>query len=93
MSASVNLSPADPAELEQALAHALRFDGRKQFRPSGEMMAKITAAHLLEQLKQAGYVVMKKPPAARHVAPACGPDGNVPGGNVPGGKFIAAGEV
>jgi hypothetical protein len=79
MSTQANLSPADPAELEHALAHALRFDGRKQFRPSGEMMAKITAAHLLEQLKQAGYVVMKKPPAPRHVAPCYGPAGKPPG--------------
>jgi hypothetical protein len=74
-----NLQPADPAELEQALAHALRFDGRKQFRTSGEMMAKITAAHLVEQLKQAGYVVMRKPLAPRHEAPPYGLDGKLIG--------------
>jgi hypothetical protein len=65
-----NLRPADAAELEQALAHALQFDGRKAFRASGEMMAKITAAHLVEQLGRAGFVVMKKPAAPAHQAPA-----------------------
>ena len=59
MPTSDNLCPADPAALEQALAHALQFDGRKAFRTSGEMMAKITAAHLAEQLRLAGLVVMR----------------------------------
>jgi hypothetical protein len=66
------LRPAEPAELEQTLAHALQFDGRKAFRPSGEMMAKITAAHLAERLRLAGFVVMKKPPAVAHSAPTEG---------------------
>jgi hypothetical protein len=64
-----NLTPANPDELQQAIAHALQFDGRKQFRPSGEMMAKITAAHLAERLAAAGFVVMKKPAAPDHPAP------------------------
>jgi len=63
------LRPAEAAELEQTLAHALQYDGRKAFRPSGEMMAKITAAHLVAQLQRAGFVVMKKPPTAMHSAP------------------------
>ena len=53
-----SLRPATPDEIEQALAHALRFDGHKAFRPSGEMMAKITAAHLVDHLQRAGFVVM-----------------------------------
>jgi hypothetical protein len=40
------LTPADPADLEQALAHALQFDRRRQFKLAGESMAKIAAAHL-----------------------------------------------
>ncbi len=60
------LRPATTDELEQALAHALRFDGRKAFKLSGESMAKITAAHLAEQLRQSGFVVMKKPPSPMH---------------------------
>jgi hypothetical protein len=63
------LRPATSAELEQALAHALQFDGRKHFKLSGEMMAKITAAHLVEQLRMCGFVVMKAPPAKPHGPP------------------------
>ncbi len=66
---SITLRPATPDELEQALAHALRFDGRKAFNTSGEMMAKITAAHLAECLRQSGFVVMKKPPTPMHSDP------------------------
>ncbi len=77
------LRPATAAELEQALAHALRFDGRKAFKLSGESMAKITAAHLAECLRIGGFVVMKKPPAPPHRAPPYGPgygaDGDEPG--------------
>ena len=62
------LRPAEPAEVEHALAHARQFDGREAFRPPGEMMAKITAAHLVEHLGRAGFVVMKKPPAAMYSA-------------------------
>jgi hypothetical protein len=70
MSDPPRLRPAAPAELEQAIAHALQFDGRKPFRTSGEMMAKITAAHLVEQLRRGGFVVMKRPAAPEHTAPA-----------------------
>jgi hypothetical protein len=66
------LRPATPDELEQSLAHALQFDGRRQFKTSGEMMAKITAAHLVRCLAQSGFVVMKRPPAAPHGPPPMG---------------------
>jgi len=59
-----HLTPASPYDLTQAIAQSLQFDGRKQFRVSGEMMAKITAAHLVECLLQAGYVVMMRPAGA-----------------------------
>ena|SRR5271165_4568109 len=60
------LRPADPDDLRQALAYALTFDGRKQFRTSSEMMARITAEHLARYLEMAGFVVMKRPLGARH---------------------------
>lgn len=62
--------PATQDELQQALAHALTYDGRRLFRPSGELMARITAEHLAECLRRAGFVVMKAPGAPRHEAPA-----------------------
>jgi hypothetical protein len=70
-----SLRPASTDEPEQALAHALRFDGRKAFKLSGESMAKITAAHLAECLRVGGFVVMKNPPSpmltdAGHYDPA-----------------------
>ena len=58
------LLPVTPDELEQAVSHALRFDGRKHFKLSGEIMGKITAAHLVHCLTQGGFVVMRKPPPA-----------------------------
>jgi hypothetical protein len=64
------LSPADNADLVQALAHALQFDGRRQFKLSGEAMAKLTAAHLVECLERGGFVVMKRPANPSHSAPS-----------------------
>jgi hypothetical protein len=60
------LRSADPDDVRQALAFALTFDGRRQFRTSGEMMAKITAEHLMRHLEWCGFVVMKQPPRAGH---------------------------
>jgi hypothetical protein len=59
-------TPATTDDLEQALAHALRFDGRRQFKLAGESMAKITAAHLVRCMAQSGFVVMKEPPRETH---------------------------
>jgi len=67
------LTPADPEDLRQALAHALTFDGRRQFKTSGEMMAKITAEHLARHLELAGFVVMRRPPRQGHSTPASKP--------------------
>jgi hypothetical protein len=57
------LSPASPEDLADALAFALRFDGRKRKHDAGEIMARIVAARLVMHLDQAGFVIMKKPPA------------------------------
>jgi hypothetical protein len=56
---STDLTPATAVDVEAALPHALRFDGKKRFRLSGEAMAQITAAHLLRCLEQSGFVVIK----------------------------------
>jgi hypothetical protein len=39
------------------------------------MMARITSAHLAERLRLAGFVEMKKPPAAMHSSATAVPDG------------------
>jgi len=64
--AETKLVAATAEELEQALAHALQYDGRRSYRLSGDMMAKIAAAHLAACLTRAGFIVMKMPPAEAH---------------------------
>jgi hypothetical protein len=63
------LRPVDPANLAQALAYALRYDGRRRVRDAEELMARITAERLVRHLDRAGVVVMQKPPLAQHAAP------------------------
>ena len=58
------LREATPEELNQTLAFALSFDGRKSVHSANEFMARITADRLIEHLDKSGYVVMKKPPVA-----------------------------
>ncbi|MFZ1964630.1 MAG: hypothetical protein WAU78_14395 [Roseiarcus sp.] len=60
---SDDLRPASPEDLADALAFALRFDGRKRKHDASEFMAAIVARRLVEHLERAGFVVMKRPPA------------------------------
>ncbi len=62
--ASDNLMPADPRDLADALAFALRFQGRKRIHNADEIMAEIVAKRLVEHLERAGFVVMKRAPIA-----------------------------
>jgi len=63
------LTPATPDDLAQALAHGLRFNERKKFHQGDELMARITAEHLIKHLELSGFVVMRRPPAAGHKIP------------------------
>jgi len=56
------LTPADPRDLADALAFALRYQGRKRVHNADEIMAEIVAKRLVEHLERAGFVVMKKQP-------------------------------
>lgn len=69
MTDDVPLRPATHDEIADALGFALRFDGRKRFRGGDDLMAKITAQHLVRYLELAGFVVMKKPPLGHHTTP------------------------
>ncbi len=56
---------ADPRDLADALAFALRFDGRKRLHNADEInadeiMAEIVAKRLVEHLERAGFVVMQR---------------------------------
>jgi hypothetical protein len=63
------LCPAAADDVRDALAFALRFDGRKRARTANALMAQITAERLVEHLQLSGFVVMKKPPAKAHSTP------------------------
>jgi hypothetical protein len=67
------LRPADPDDLCQALAFALTYDGRRQFRTSHESMARITAEHLARYLEMSGFVVMRRPGRGDFAGIAQGP--------------------
>jgi hypothetical protein len=73
--ADERLTPASSDDLAQALAFALRFNGRKRAHGAGEIMAQIVAERLVEHLERSGFVVMKRPPAggARSAAEASRP--------------------
>ncbi len=56
-----SLTPAAPEDLADALAFALRFEGRKRTHDAAEIMARIVARRLVDHLDRCGFVVMKKP--------------------------------
>ena len=47
-----------------ALAHALRYDGKRRVHHADGAMARITAEHLIRHLAQAGFVLMRQEPGA-----------------------------
>ncbi len=70
-----HLKPASRDELANALAFALRFEGRKRVHNADEIMAEIVAKRLVEHLERAGFVVMKRPPIIGAAAIARGHEG------------------
>ncbi|SHJ70078.1 hypothetical protein SAMN02745194_03161 [Roseomonas rosea] len=61
------LTPADPADLEEAIFYALRFGltgkaHRKRIREDPRWMAR----HIVEHLARANYRFMKGPPLPNH---------------------------
>ena len=66
------LTPADSKDLEDAVAFALRFEGRKRVHHADEYMAAIAAERVVRHLERAGFVVMKRPPAIGGAALARG---------------------
>jgi hypothetical protein len=56
------LCRATSEDVADALAFALRFQGRKRAHNADEIMSAIVAKRLVEQLERSGFVVMKRPP-------------------------------
>ena len=69
------LTPASRADLANALAFALLFEGRRRKNDADEMLAKIVAKRLVDHLERAGFVVMKRPPIIGAAAIARGHEG------------------
>jgi hypothetical protein len=63
------LTPATPDDLADALAFALRFDGRERKHDAAAMTAAIVAKRLVEHLERSGFVVMKRPPIGGSARP------------------------
>lgn len=60
------MEEASPEDVAQSLAFALLFNGRKRTHEADELMARITAKHLVEHLQRSGFVVMKRPAGPGH---------------------------
>src|SRR5271165_5708893 len=60
-----NPTPADPRDLADAIAFALRYSGGKRARDADDVMATIAARRIVEHLRGARYRVMKRPLAER----------------------------
>jgi len=58
------LRPADPIEVADALAYALRYDGKRRVYHADDAMARITAERLIRHMEQAGFMLMRKAPGA-----------------------------
>ncbi|HET8997371.1 MAG TPA: hypothetical protein VFN42_11960 [Acetobacteraceae bacterium] len=58
------LRPAQPDEIAEALAFALRYEGRKRVHHADDVMARITAERLVRHLERCGFVLMRAPGAA-----------------------------
>jgi hypothetical protein len=54
------LTPADPRDLADAIAFALRYSGGKRVRDADEVVATIAARRMVEHLRAARYHVMKR---------------------------------
>jgi hypothetical protein len=62
MTEQPHLRPATPEEIEETLAFALRYKGRKRIDIAAPMVAQIAAEHLRLSLEASGFVLMKRPP-------------------------------
>ena len=57
------LLPASSTDLQESLAFALRFAGRKRVHQADDVMARITAVRLVAHIEQCGFVLMRRPAA------------------------------
>jgi hypothetical protein len=58
------LRPVDSAEVADALAYALLYDGKRRVHHADDVMARITAERLIRHLERSGFVLMRREPGA-----------------------------
>ena len=63
------LTPATAEDVADALAYALRFQGRTRVHNADELMSEIVAKRLVEHLERSGFVVVEKPPIGGSTPP------------------------
>ena len=76
--ASDRLAPASPDDLADALAFALRFEGRKQKHDAAEMMSTIVAREIVDHLERAGFNILQRPPIGGAASIGFGHKGRAP---------------
>jgi len=65
----VDLTPATPEEIAEALSYALRYDERGKPRKRGwDFAAGLAAERLAEHLRRSGLIVMRARPGRPHSA-------------------------
>jgi hypothetical protein len=52
------------AEVADALAYALLYDGKRRVHHADDVMARITAERLIRHLERSGFVLMRREPGA-----------------------------
>ena len=68
------LMRANPEDLAEALAFALRHNGRKRVRYADELMSAIVARRLVDHIERAGFVIMRRRPIGGSTPPYQGGD-------------------
>ena len=63
MSYEAQLRPAEPADVTDTLAHALLYDGKRRVYHADDVMARITAEHLIRHLERSGFVLIRSEPS------------------------------
>jgi hypothetical protein len=60
------MEEAKPEDIEQSIAFALMYNGRKRTHEADQLMAHIVARHLVEHLHRSNFVIMRRPPQPGH---------------------------
>jgi len=60
------MEEAKPEDIEQSIAFALMYNGRKRTHEADRIMAQIVAKHLVDHLRRSNFVIMRRPPQAGH---------------------------